>query len=172
MNIVIGSLSALKVAAVHEACCCLGWNATITHVATHSGIATQPFGQEETLLGAQNRCRAAHLKDPMAYAIGIENGLRYQGDHYEDWAVIVIRTPDGRECNFDSDPVLVPSGLVDETRQRGFEQQTMGSILAERCGSPADDPHIFLTNGARSRRDILAHALVQAFVEILKHENH
>lgn len=162
MDIVLGSKSVLKLAAVRVAMQIVRWNGLSFDDSVPSYVPDQPT-EYETVQGAINRAQGARKNNPSAIAIGIENGIRYLNDQWEDWAVIAIILPSGEIKIFHSDAVEIPSGIVIEARKRGV---TIGSIVAEAFGCPAYDPHIVLTGGKDSREAILTRALVTALNEI------
>ena len=159
MKLILGTKSALKVAALQTALAELGWEAEISTVSAASGVAEQPVGEAETTRGARQRALGAQAHDPSAIAIGIENGIRRVADHWYDWAVIVFLKPTGAVTIVSSDDVMMPAELVEEARSRGFSTTTVGSLIAKKYGCPSDDPHAFLTHGRRPRQRLLADAL-------------
>ena len=165
MKLILGTKSALKVAALQTALAELGLEATILSVSAASGVEEQPVGQEETLCGARHRAQGAREQDPSAIAIGIENGIQLISHQWRDWAVIVFLLPSGAELVVHSDDVAMPTDLVEEARLRGFATTTVGSLIAAKYGCPSDDPHSFLTEGTRPRQRLLADALKEG----LKH---
>ena len=151
MIITLGSASPVKLAAVQAACKLLHIKAVIETVAAPSGVAEQPVG-EETERGARNRALAARAHNPNSFAIGIESGLREDNairkvgvpcevdGEWEDWAVIVILSPEGVETVSDSPSHPIPTYAVDAARVRGLDKTTYGDILAEMHGYDPKDP--------------------------------
>lgn len=163
MNIAVGSTNPIKAKAVEDACRELGLKACLTVVNVGSCVSLQPVGQEETERGARYRARVARDRAPGTFSIGMENGIReIAPDRWEDWAVIVAIHPNRTEVLVNSLAVAVPVDVVKEAQSRGFTTTTVGAVLAEHYGCFADDPHAFLTVGARSRRSILKDAIIAA----------
>lgn len=121
----------------------------------------QPEGYEETLQCARNRARKGKQRLPRCYAIGIENGIRWNHDHSEDWAIGVLIDPRGIERIEESIPVTVPTAYVEEARKRGFKTTTVGKVMSEILKTSPTDPHSFLTNGRLSRQMILEDMLTR-----------
>jgi adenine phosphoribosyltransferase len=169
--IAIGSKSAIKSAATREACLAVGIAATLVERAAPSGVPTQPVGREETARGARNRARAARDAVPGSWGVGIENGIVREDGRWQDVAAVVIIAPDGRETVGWSDAVTFPDALVERARDIGFDRVTVGSLIAEQLGCPADDPHSALTEGRQTRADILTHAVAEAFVAALRQDS-
>ncbi len=169
MNIVLGSISALKTEAVQTAARKLDWNGTVNPVSAPSGVASQPVGEDETTRGAHQRAAGAQAQDPTSIAIGIESGIRQCNGAWEDWAVIVLRLPSGLEIVVHSEGVLVPTEVVDEVRVRGFATTTIGVVLHEWYSTTPDDPHPFLTRGQWSRSELLTVAVEQGLKRALEH---
>jgi len=66
----------------------------IKGVTVSSGVGDQPISAEETMLGAQNRAKAALAAVPTAdFGIGLEGGLEKIGDLYFEcgWMAVVDR---------------------------------------------------------------------------------
>ncbi len=156
MKVVIASGSMVKIQA-----CKLAFNnragVEVVSVKAPSGINEQPIGYEETLKGARNRLEFAENAVPNADAyISIENGLMAENG-YIDKAIIVIQEGNVQQITY-SDGVEFPAEAVEETRKRGFDKWTVGSIMQEQgIVNQADDPHLDLCE--RSRVDILNEAL-------------
>ena len=169
IRIVIGSTSAHKRDAVHMALEALGDEvpgreaADIVIVEAPSGVPPQPYGRKQTLQGAENRARAAREAGKGAYAIGIENGLVPHGTYVADIAYVVIFTPSGRRVMRNSTPVPVPQELVDAALASG-QLTTAGTLEAERSGCDPADPHAHWTDGATTRKEILAKAVFYALL--------
>ena len=141
-------------------------------LAAASGVNAQPFGHGEISRGAHNRAACARDSFPGSYGIGIENGI-VRGtddivndvDHWFDVAMVVVLHPDGREFARWSQAIEVPDEIVIGARSRGFETTTVGTVVAEKLGGTASDPHLTLTGGKTSREQLLVEAIVAALTE-------
>ncbi|KFN01450.1 DUF84 family protein [Bacillus clarus] len=71
MKVAVGSKNKTKVGAVQEV-----WKeVTITSVSVPSGVAAQPFSDEETMQGAINRAEQALQEEKAHIGIGLEGGV-------------------------------------------------------------------------------------------------
>lgn len=169
--------STLKVKALRRAAKeVFGEHVEIVGYKVSSGIAEQPFGNEETIRGASNRlanCRiaSAEKKQSHDFYVGIENGIvkvecEEEDDIFMDVGWIVIESSDGRKARTHSAGVELDRDIVLSARRRGFQTTTVGSLYAEvfdRSQLNSKDPHAYLTGGMRSRSEFLENALVSAF---------
>ena len=94
MKIIVGSKNPAKLDAVREiiAHYPILHGAEIDGVAAASGVSEQPITQEETVLGAMNRARAA-WNEGVRYSIGLESGLTpvpYTKSGYMDFTACAI----------------------------------------------------------------------------------
>lgn len=169
--IVLGSTSQTKIRALRSALFCLEeWaQVEVAFAFGASGVSAQPCGYEETLLGARNRAKSVRQAHPQAdIALGVENGIRLNGEVWEDWAIVVAIDRHGKERIVESQAISFPTDAVEEARRRGFAQTTVGLVLHERHQCPAHDPHRFLTNGTWSREAILRDAFIHLFELLAK----
>ncbi len=162
IRVLVASSSELKVASARKAFQRLWPDAEILveGAKAHSEINEQPYGLEETFKGAFNRLRNSRkLKTvPYDYCVAFENGIvpiEESGERFLDLAAIVIEDPNGLRTRALSGGVEFPSEMVLLARQRGFEQNTAGSLIAERFGCDPKDPHLYLTGNAVSRESLL-----------------
>ncbi len=167
--IVLGSTSQTKIQALRSALFRLKEWAQVEVAFGASGVSAQPCGYEETLLGARNRAKSARQAHPQAdFALGVENGIRLNGEVWEDWAMVVAIDRHGKERLVESQAISFPTDAVEEARKRGFAQTTVGLVLHEWHQSAVFDPHHFLTQGKRSREAILRDAFIQLFELLAK----
>jgi len=139
----------------------------IETIDTDSRVNTQPFGHEETLLGARNRAIAAKVFRPGSIAIGIESGIFKIENGYEDRAIVVACLGD-LEFVETSAGLALPMDIVEQARLLGFENTTFGQVLA--ASHPEvdhRDPHRFLTDGKTSRIDLLVPPLLTVLRQTL-----
>jgi non-canonical (house-cleaning) NTP pyrophosphatase len=164
MEIVLGSTSKHKLAALQEACDSLAiFNATIIGFKASSNVSEQPVGFNEMFIGAQQRARGAQEHSPGSYAIGIESGIiRFSAESPVtlDIAAVVLITPDGDIKMTTSAGVQFPEQYVQLAGNRGFDTTTVGTIVTEKLGGDHTDPHATLTDGKMTRTYTLIDALV------------
>ena len=73
--IAVGSTNRVKIGAVREVLRSLAPDARVEGVDVPSGVADQPFGDEETIRGAQARARGALAALAADLGVGIEGGV-------------------------------------------------------------------------------------------------
>lgn len=98
MKIAVGSLNPVKIEATKLAFEKV-WSSevwTTTGYDVPSKVPDQPLSDEETIIGAKNRARAALERFQADYGVGIEGGLQHIGDYWFDcgWVVVVSRAGD------------------------------------------------------------------------------
>lgn len=167
MDYILGSTSGQKEGATRSVLDELDPGYTLQLAAVTSDVAAQPVGVKETLRGARTRAYKARVHCPTAYAIGMENGIREVDGTWEDWAIIVVISPEGMERITESASTPVPLAAVQEAKRRGFATTTVGSVLAEWHGISKNDPHSFLTHGLTNRVKLLTKALANALSSTL-----
>lgn len=74
MKVAIGTLNPAKVNAVKECLDQLG-SFTLSSTSVSSGVADQPFSDEETIRGAVNRALRAREEENAEIGIGLEGGM-------------------------------------------------------------------------------------------------
>ncbi len=93
MLIIAGSKNPAKLQAVKQAFEKVFPNEIIevTGVDVASGVSDQPFGDDETLMGASNRVAASKELVPNAnYWVGLEGGCAFSGEELEAFAWMVV----------------------------------------------------------------------------------
>ncbi len=85
-KVAIGSTNPVKVNAVKA-----HFKGEVVGVSVESGVADQPWGDEETLLGAKQRAIAAMEKGHSTIGIGLEGGVQMVGEHLYvcNWGALV-----------------------------------------------------------------------------------
>ncbi len=167
IQVVVGSMSEIKVRSVKEALDSLGVEATLSCLAAPSSVNAQPLN-EETVTGALARAGFVQRKAGMdCYAVGIENGLFHSGARaFYEKAVIVIFRPEGSPFIGSTASVQFPYEFAYGAIQKGCKV-TAGSLIAAKLGGDPDDPHATLTKGRISRRELLVQGLRIGFAQIL-----
>ena len=108
--------------------------ATIAEAEVGSGVSDQPFGDEETRLGAMNRALWASSLKEGAIGIGLEGGVRLlEGQMYLcNWGALVL--PDGTKFTAGGAQIPLPQQL-----RRAVERQRTGtgcrSLISKRLES-------------------------------------
>jgi inosine/xanthosine triphosphatase len=129
-----------------------------------SGVPEQPAGDEETLLGARNRARAAQQLAPEAdWWVGIEGGVLWRGSRLEAfaWAAVWDGAREGyaRTAAFELPPAvaeLIRAGL--ELGQA--DDQVFGTVNSKQQGGAIG----LLTGDAMTRSGLYTPAVVMALI--------
>jgi inosine/xanthosine triphosphatase len=178
MKVCLASSSALKVSACVKAfshCFC----DVIVEVdgvdGIESGISSQPWGNDETLLGAQNRLDALLKKKIEAdYFCSVENGISLIGSQYVDFAFVIVRHVSGAQAIVPSVAIPIPNHLITELEKVRQQGQTIGDVAVkwffENEGIKVDskDPHSTLCSGFITREDCLFQAFCVAIGIVIR----
>ena len=117
--VIVGSLNRVKIGAVAAVLVRAGCGAAVRGVSVPSGVADQPFGDDDTIRGARARAVAALAAEPAAQiAVGLEGGgveMPGGGMHTCAWAVAVDR--DGNEGVGGSLAMPLPPAVARLVRQ-------------------------------------------------------
>lgn len=180
MKIFVASTSAHKLAAVKEASGEVfpDGELDVQGAKAASEINEQPVGHEETLRGALNRLRnLKRIVGDTRYdlLVSMENGIfPVQIDNRQAWfdlGWVVVEDAYGNQRFAHSTGIEFDATAVEEARRRGFEKTTAGSIIAERTGADATDPHAHLTGGKVPRSDMLKQSLKTALGQLLQNKS-
>ncbi len=114
-KVVVGSTNPVKLAAVRAVIARVAPNATVHAVEVSSGVADQPWGDEETQRGAAERARRALADETQPDAdlgVGLEGGVVETNGVVRTcaWAAVVAR--DGREGTGGSMAMQLPAKVV------------------------------------------------------------
>lgn len=172
MRVGITSKSQLKINAILHACKKMNVEyREVIDADCYSGINDQPFGLDETLLGAENRLdhfktEMLNRKETCDIMVSIENGIVKMGEKYIDLAVIVIEVEEGDRFYATSSGIEFDAEYVDEAKRRGFYSNTVGSVMAESLECTSNDPHRLLTYGRFSRQKILTDGIMKCLSQV------
>lgn len=114
MEFIIGSANSAKLSAARRVIALHFPQAKIEAAEVGSGVSEQPFGDEETRLGALNRAlRASSLKEG-AIGIGLEGGVRtLEGQVYLcNWGA--LKLPDGTKFTAGGAQIPLPPAIAEE----------------------------------------------------------
>jgi inosine/xanthosine triphosphatase len=117
-----------------------------------SGVADQPFGDEETIAGARERARAARIAIDADVGIGLEGGVvdAPSGMRTCAWCVIVHR--DGREGTGGSLAMPLPGAVARMIRDGTELGHAMDALVAERGTKHGKGAVGILTDGRIDRQ--------------------
>lgn len=138
-----------------------------------SDVNEQPEGEEEILLGANNRVNSAYKVDDTGdIYFAYENGIAFQEkeQQWRDYAIALAFLPKLNLTKWvRSDSVVFPTEAVIATRQKpgGFKLNTVGKTMQEMgIVKRHDDPHIDLDPLGRSREELLTTATMNLLRQI------
>lgn len=122
-----------------------------------SEISEQPIGRDEIIRGAINRARSAmKFRSDAFVCIGIENGLIYEHDKWNDIACIVVITHNSVIAETWTDMLYVPNQYV-------YNPDVL--IGPKPLWSNLKDPHLVLSG--KSRIDFIAQTISEQIAPIL-----
>lgn len=140
--------------------------AHVFNVEAGSGINPQPFGYDETRLGAVNRVRNALRKTATTYdiALSFESGIFPETSEndttsYIDKTVIVAEGVEGTLFETVVDGVAFPADVVEALKLRisSGEETTIKPLLNEMMPETrGHDLYAYFTNGRKTRRSVMA----------------
>lgn len=143
----------------------------IAFVAVDSGVSDQPATDAETLLGAENRARAA--RDAAMdgdYWFGIEGGVEDSPQGMLTFAWIVVIDREGRVGRARSAAFVLPEAVAEKVRG-GMELGHADDEVFGRTDSKRRDGAIgLLTAGALDRAGLYAPAVTAAMIPFLNRE--
>lgn len=155
MKIAIGSKNPAKIHAVQDTLIREGFNFVSLDV--DSKVSDQPFTDEETILGANNRALAALEETGSLLAIGLEGGVveTSGGMILCSWGVLVHS--DGRKWIAGGARIPLP----EEIRARLLKGEELGPLMAEYTGKKDIRKNqgaigVF-TGGMVSRKEMFSH---------------
>jgi len=112
-HVAVGSANPVKVQAVREVLRFIAPEAVVAGIEVESGVASQPWGDEETIRGARTRAGAAREALATELGVGIEGGVVQLADgtlRTCAWAVVV--DAQGREGVGGSLAMLLPERVA------------------------------------------------------------
>jgi non-canonical (house-cleaning) NTP pyrophosphatase len=168
MKVYMSTASALKHEVVQRTFNGAGIDVQTVPVTVKSGVSEQPMSIEETYEGASNRHRA--MKEQIGNVaagdclITIESGifipLKERGSYFGTTAIIVER--DGEEhVGIDAD-IEFPKVMTDRIPH---DYPDLGALVKAEHGATESDPINVFTNGQRTRRGFMGHALANVLVQ-------
>ncbi|MDQ6611042.1 MAG: inosine/xanthosine triphosphatase [Gemmatimonadota bacterium] len=113
-KVVVGSTNPVKLAAVRAVMARVAPNATVQAVEVHSGVADQPWGDDETQRGAAARATSALAHDDCDadLGIGLEGGVVETNGSVRTCAWAVVAARDGRQGTGGSMAMQLPAKVV------------------------------------------------------------
>jgi non-canonical (house-cleaning) NTP pyrophosphatase len=116
-----------------------------------SGINEQPVRKKEIEQGCNNRLAETMKLEQSDIFISMENGIVKEGENWIDIGYIIMYFQKSRQ-QFDgyTNSVIFPTDCVEEAKKRGFELNTVGSVMAELYPQiNKQDPHLSISGKSR-----------------------
>ena len=140
-------------------------------VSVPSEVPDQPIGEEETLLGAENRVKNAKQKFEASYWVGLEGGVAHNNTQLEAFAWMVIRSVDmygkGRTGSFFLPPKVAE--LVKSGMELGHaDDQVFGQSNSKQKGGAVG----LLTNNLLTRTTYYEQALILALIPFINKDHY
>lgn len=167
-RIVVGSTNPVKLQAAREGFAAMFpyWQIEVSGVEAASGVSDQPFGDEETLQGAQQRALAALQQNPNAdYAVGIEGGVMFMGEDLLAFAWVVVLNRDKTKTGkAKSGAFILPREISDLIKQ-GMELGHADDVVFRQENSKRRNGSIgMLTDDALTRTGFYSPAVLMALI--------
>lgn len=134
MKIAVGSTNPVKVAAVKDALADLIPDLEVQGFEVSSGVADQPFSEEETRQGTLNRAQRAlnlamssglNSSSDFDLGVGLEGGVAEQVDGLYSTVWVCLVSADGRQQFVNSNRFILPDQIANSIRAG----QEMGAVM-------------------------------------------
>lgn len=140
-------------------------------ISVPSGVPDQPIGEEETLVGAENRVENAKQKFDGDYWVGLEGGVAESGNQLEAFAWMVIKSKEmygkGRTGSF-----FLPSKVA-ELVHGGMELGHADDVVFGQSNSKQKGGAVgLLTNNLLTRTTYYEQALILALIPFINKEHY
>ncbi|MBP9732314.1 MAG: inosine/xanthosine triphosphatase [Candidatus Magasanikbacteria bacterium] len=130
-----------------------------------SEVPDQPFGDEETLMGATNRAKNAYAANPDAdFWVGMEGGIERRGDDMEVFAWMVVKSKDNTWGKGKTGSFFLPKPIIELINQ-GIELAVADDQVFGRSNSGQKNGATgLLTGDVIDRTEYYVHATVLALI--------
>jgi inosine/xanthosine triphosphatase len=170
--VVVGSKNPVKIACTAAAFAKgFGSSFLVEGVNAASGVADQPQGEAETLLGAQNRVRHAQTIFPEAdYWVGLEGGVAEDEHGMYAFAWILVRHTSGKSSQAKTGSFYLPNQIAELIRG-GMELGHADDLVFKAQNSKQQGGSVgLLTHGLVTRETYYEQALLLALIPFLNEE--
>jgi inosine/xanthosine triphosphatase len=168
--IIVGSLNPVKLQSTEDAFT-LAFERSfhITGVNVPSGVSDQPFGAEETLLGAQNRAKSAKAAFPEAdYWVGVEGGVEEDARGLFAFAWVWVLDKNGKHGQAKTSTFYLPEKVA-ELVKGGIELgQADDEVFSEDNSKQKGGSVGILTKGKLNRTEYYQQAVLLALIPFLQ----
>ena len=150
--IAVGSTNPVKLAATEAVLCQVFSAATFVTATVPSGVAEQPWGDEQTRTGAFNRAANALKQTGANFGVGLEGGLVETSVGVMTCAWCAIVDEMGKVGYGGGVHILLPPPVVDALHQHGELGPAMDVLVNEHNTKQGRGAVGILTNGLSSRQ--------------------
>jgi len=168
MKFIIGSTNQAKVKAAREVIESHFPGSELSSMKVPSGVKDQPFGDEETRVGALNRAANAANEANGAIGIGLEGGIRMQGEEMFvcNWGALVL--PSGKSFTAAGAQIPLPDEIASEL-QNGRELGVVVDEYFKASGIRHSEGAIGMFTANAITRDKLFEHVMQLLIGQLKY---
>lgn len=152
IRITIGSTNPVKIAAAKAVLRKAFRNADFKSIEVPSGVPEQPWGDEQTRLGAFNRARMALLETGAAFGIGLEGGLIETSAGLMTCAWCAMVDGEGKVGYGGGVHMLLPPVVADILQEEGELGPAMDQLINEEGTKERQGAVGILTNGLSNRQ--------------------
>jgi inosine/xanthosine triphosphatase len=152
ITIAIGSTNPVKVAAAQAILGRAFTEANFVTVKVSSGVPEQPWGEEQTRLGALNRARGALKAAGVGLGVGLEGGLLETEVGLMTCAWCAITNHRGKVGYGGGVHILLPPFIAELLRERGELGPAMDKLVNETDTKQKQGAVGILTNGLTNRQ--------------------
>jgi inosine/xanthosine triphosphatase len=164
----VGSTNPAKLEAVHRALARLAPGCTVEGVAVPSGVGAQPFGDEETRMGAMRRAQTTLAVSDADVAFGLEGGVIFEDGRpwLVSWVAAIDR--EGRSGEASGLRMALPYSAA--ARLRAGDE--LGDVIDDLFSVHLSKQHTgaigLLTEGFVSRTDAFADLVAMACAPLIR----
>lgn len=151
-TIAVGSTNPVKLAAVQAVLSRAFSEIILITVEAPSGVPEQPWGDDQTRLGAFNRAKQALAKTGADYGVGLEGGLSESSAGLMTCAWCAMVDQKGKVGYGGGVKMLLPPIVADILRQHGELGPAMDALINETDTKQKQGAVGILTNGLSNRQ--------------------
>lgn len=173
IKVAVGSKNPMKLEAVKEAFSLMfkGQEFEFLTCSASSSVSDQPFGNDETKLGATNRSNDCRRLIPEAdYFVGLEGGVEITGGEFWAFAWMCVQDKEGKRGFGRAASFKLPNKVKDLI-EKGEELGHATDIVFNQNNSKHKNSIVrILTNNVITRKDFYREAMVFALIPFLNSE--
>jgi inosine/xanthosine triphosphatase len=170
VRVVVGSTNPVKIEAVRTAFELVWPEQTwdVTGVPAASGVSVQPMSDEECIIGARNRARAALAHSDAPYGVGLEGGLQRVAGKWLNGGWSVVIDSSGREGIGATIKMVTPACMMEKIEQ-GMELGDVDDLFFQQQNSKQAQGHFGLfTRDLITRKRAYVDGVITALVRFMQ----